>query len=79
MHHPFHTDGPFISNTNFLYFSAVPRFLRPFLSCFHVFLHWGQMKEDVEAFSVFNTGLLSTLVASLPGALSQAHAFMPPS
>ena len=74
MYHPLHMDGPFISNTNLLYFSSVSRFLRPFLSRFHVFLCWGQMKEDSEAFSVFNIGLLSILVASLPGALSQAHA-----
>ena len=79
IYHPLRLDGPFICNTNFPYSSSVPHFLRPFLSCFHVFLHWGQMKEDAEAFSVFNIGLLSTLVAYLPGALSQAHAFLPPS
>lgn len=78
IYHPLCLDGPFICNTNFPYSSSGPRFLRPFLlSCFHVFLHWSQMKEDVEAFSVFNIGLLSTLVAYLPGALSQAHAFLP--
>ena len=79
IYHPLRLDGPFICNTNFPYSFSVPHFLRPFLSCFHVFLHWGQMKEDAEAFSVFNIGLLSTLVAYLPGALSQAHAFLPPS
>lgn len=46
-------DGPFISSTDSVYFSPVPRFVRIFLYCFHVFLFCSQMRDVPDTFSVF--------------------------